>query len=578
MPKRGKQFFYPGQTSWPVIGLARGEGAGVRPANTLFGVALSGSEVSPVVSGPHIPTTADWAAIRASGFKYVRWAWAWENLQKTLNGSLDATNLAAVQTGLTRAAAQGIDVWLDLHNQGCYVAQAQWTTTITYAGNAGTIATGVNALGDGTLTAAHLADFWTKFMTACPRASYSALKRVGPMNEMSTACKSVNLQSRPNYPKAETGGFWYSTGSSLSAIQAVGTNPLGVSYGPKWSIDAGGGFGGWNNGFTFAAATYSYSAYLQAPSATISVQLGVGVSLGGGAYSAGLTATTTAKRFVFKRTTLAAQTDTAIQINAASGSCYVSNTQLELTPAQSTSSSITGAVLTVGGTVTGTFAVGHEIVVANVAVATISSLGTGVGGAGTYNLSLSPGNVSGVQIDTVKPYEPNYVVTLLQPSITAIRALDATIPIMVNGAEDGRASAWDKANFELYPLLSANTNIMPEAHLYPDGPQGLGGGGAFSGSFASYTITNTTGAECAAPFIARAAAQGFTGVIGEFGIPGSDANWLATQGNMLTALRAANMGGTVWQWCTNLGADGVGPLDIADAYTTDPRVLQIAAA
>lgn len=58
--------------------------------------------------------------------------------------------------------------------------------------------------------------------------------------------------------------------------------------------------------------------------------------------------------------------------------------------ATSTASSISTTVLTVGGTVTGTFAVGQVISGAGVTSGTrIISLGTGTGGAGTYNVNNS---------------------------------------------------------------------------------------------------------------------------------------------------------------------------------------------
>lgn len=58
--------------------------------------------------------------------------------------------------------------------------------------------------------------------------------------------------------------------------------------------------------------------------------------------------------------------------------------------ATSTASSISTTVLTVGGTVTGTFGVGQVISGTGVASGTrIISLGTGTGGAGTYNLNNS---------------------------------------------------------------------------------------------------------------------------------------------------------------------------------------------
>ncbi len=68
---------------------------------------------------------------------------------------------------------------------------------------------------------------------------------------------------------------------------------------------------------------------------------------------------------------------------------------LRITPgyarsASSTASSISGTTLTVGGTVTGTFAVGMVLSGTGVtAGTTITALGTGTGGAGTYTVSAS---------------------------------------------------------------------------------------------------------------------------------------------------------------------------------------------
>jgi hypothetical protein len=60
------------------------------------------------------------------------------------------------------------------------------------------------------------------------------------------------------------------------------------------------------------------------------------------------------------------------------------------TTASGTASSITTTVLTVGGTVTGTFSIGMALSGTNVLSGTyITSLGTGTGGAGTYNINRS---------------------------------------------------------------------------------------------------------------------------------------------------------------------------------------------
>lgn len=76
----------------------------------------------------------------------------------------------------------------------------------------------------------------------------------------------------------------------------------------------------------------------------------------------------------------------------------------------STSASITGTVMVVGGTVTGTFAVGQVITGTGVAPnTTIVSLGTGSGGAGTYNVSVS----QSVASTTLTGTSPSGTVTVL---------------------------------------------------------------------------------------------------------------------------------------------------------------------
>jgi lysophospholipase L1-like esterase len=69
---------------------------------------------------------------------------------------------------------------------------------------------------------------------------------------------------------------------------------------------------------------------------------------------------------------------------------YNQSTAYAHTTCSSTASSITTTILTVGGTVTGTFGVGTTITGTGVTAGTyITSLGTGSGGAGTYNLNQS---------------------------------------------------------------------------------------------------------------------------------------------------------------------------------------------
>ena len=74
----------------------------------------------------------------------------------------------------------------------------------------------------------------------------------------------------------------------------------------------------------------------------------------------------------------------------------------------STTISTTYGTLTVGGTVTGTFAVGQSIPTSGVAAGTvITALGTGTGGAGTYIVNLTQ-TVSSQSISSVSNTETNW--------------------------------------------------------------------------------------------------------------------------------------------------------------------------
>lgn len=79
------------------------------------------------------------------------------------------------------------------------------------------------------------------------------------------------------------------------------------------------------------------------------------------------------------------------RLNAASvGLNIATATQGVFTNGRSTASSISTTTLTVGGTVTGTFAIGQTIYGSGVTAGTyITAFGTGTGGAGTYTISAS---------------------------------------------------------------------------------------------------------------------------------------------------------------------------------------------
>lgn len=482
-----------------LLKLAGGGGYGV-PQNDLFGVNLSGMEFSPV-SGIAIPTQADFNYLRSKGVRYVRLAIAWENIQKTLLGALDATFQASIISVCGFAANVGIDVEVEVHNFGCYVAQAQWTTTVGYAGNAGIIAAGVNCFGDGTLTGAHLNDLLTKLATAL--LGKPGYKRIGIMNEPSINIKAINLATAPNALYSTYGlRPWFATSAAV-ITPTVDTNPLGAGYGPTVTrVSVGSGFGGVAQVYpSFTNVIHNISAYARTLSGTQPCGFGLGGVFGGGG-----TVTTTWTRF-----------NGDITPPAGSGQISVSHS---------------------AGT-------GNDILFSDVHV----KVGAGVG-----------------------TYEPNNWNVIAQSAINAVRAVDATIPINVCGTVYSAASLWPRFNYELGLLTG---NITPEAHQYLDGAQGVGGGGQYSGSWASYGINNNQGVDCFDDFITWCGTVSKVGQLGEHGIPsGSDqTNWMNTAATGYTALRAANMRSNMWF----SGANGKLPsnnLNIT-GIVNDPRLLQV---
>jgi hypothetical protein len=113
-----------------------------------------------------------------------------------------------------------------------------------------------------------------------------------------------------------------------------------------------------------------------------------------------------------------------------------------ITIATSTSSSISGTTLTVGGTVTGTFQVGQTLSATGIAAnTTIISLLSGTGGAGTYTVSTS-------QTLTARAINGDYTVkwdggTAMEPTPgqreTVVITVTGDVPVIEVTAQQGRA-------------------------------------------------------------------------------------------------------------------------------------------
>jgi endoglucanase len=97
----------------------------------LFGVNLPGGGFA---SGSFYPTDPnEWAYYHGKGLNLIRVAFTWERLQPALNGPLDSTALASLDTAVSLAAARGMSVILDMHNYDSYSNYTIGSTQVPYS-------------------------------------------------------------------------------------------------------------------------------------------------------------------------------------------------------------------------------------------------------------------------------------------------------------------------------------------------------------------------------------------------------------------------------------------------------------
>ena len=310
--------------NWVPCGFFSVSGYGQR--NNFFGVNITGAEYATPVFARQLQIGL---ISHSVGVTIVRLPVAWENLTTTLGGSLQTTYLNNIKTALSNANAVGIGVIVDLHNFGAYAAAAQWGSTVTYAGSAGTPGTGVSFLGNG-ITGANFADVWTKLSTAL--TGLPGLIGYGLMNEPSENIVNTNLISPPNYFASILTSNWFVINGCVVTELAAGTNPLGSTYGPAWSITSGTGFGGLEIQPTLANVAYTLSCYARVTSGT-DANFGLAI----GSTNNTHTATTSWQRFSVTGTPTAGTVTLLILLNEASGHTVdIANVQLELGSSAST--------------------------------------------------------------------------------------------------------------------------------------------------------------------------------------------------------------------------------------------------
>jgi len=181
------------------------------------GVNLSGAEWGKNSSqDSHFwPTAQELDYYKSKGLNTVRLAISWEQFQPTLNGPLDASEMARLDSFLHEADARGMKVLLNLANFDRYTL------------NHGPNGQGIDHEAQGTvvgspgLPISAMQDFWSKMV-----------RHVDADASASRAIAGWDLTNEP----FNTNGLWPETATAVDqAIRATGDNHTVVVEGDQWA-------------------------------------------------------------------------------------------------------------------------------------------------------------------------------------------------------------------------------------------------------------------------------------------------------------------------------------------------------
>jgi endoglucanase len=186
----------------------------------------------------------------------------------------------------------------------------------------------------------------------------------------------------------------------------------------------------------------------------------------------------------------------------------------------------------------------------------------GTPGLGYYDIMNEPYNMGDA---TVWP-------TSAQSAVNAIRAVDMNTQILVEGTQWASAYWWPRDNGSLNINDPAN-KLLYEAHLYFDSD----GSGRYLLSYAGQGAYPNWGVDHLQPFLAWLKRHNAKGFLGEFGVPNTDPQWLAVLDNFLTALQAAGLSGTYWNYTFHSLSDPSwwpvkDPMSIIDNGPANPQM------
>jgi aryl-phospho-beta-D-glucosidase BglC (GH1 family) len=137
-----------------------------------------------------------------------------------------------------------------------------------------------------------------------------------------------------------------------------------------------------------------------------------------------------------------------------------------------------------------------------------------------------------------------------QAAVSAIRSVDMLTPVLVEGTQWASALWWPGDNGSLH-IADPGNKLLYEAHLYFDSD----GSGTYKQSYAASGAYPNVGVDRLQPFLTWLKQNNANGFLGEFGIPNNDPQWLPVLDNFLTALQAAGLSGTYWNYTFHSASD-----------------------
>lgn len=144
-----------------------------------------------------------------------------------------------------------------------------------------------------------------------------------------------------------------------------------------------------------------------------------------------------------------------------------------------------------------------------------------------------------------QPLDLGYYVWILaaQEVIDAIRAVDKSKSIIIEGEQYSLTECWAQSNDLLKKLSDSSDKLIYSAHVFFDG-DGLGK--YPQNSFDSIGADIGLGVRRVKPFVEWLQNNHKKGIVSSYGVPGNDSRWLALLDNFMNYLSTNCVNGTYW--------------------------------